>query len=155
MSQAKKKRVERRRSRPKQKRTGTWWIAGIAMRMQDGHVAIMPPVLGLAYDDQDRAMVRAMLAAIPWSELLGPEYEKSLETLRLQCLPIATKDVARMQEDLERQRDHHPEGKARQAARIALGQSEAAERVPIPQYVRELKSARHAGCKPAEMVRMD
>ena len=141
--------------RKQRRKAGTWWIAGISFPLGNGKVGILPPVLGLAHDDQDRAIVRAMLAAVPWSRALGGDYEKALPELRIQALAVAARDVPRVQQELETQRDSHPDGHAREAALITLGQSPEAEAVPIPQYLRDMKSPRHAGCKHARPVELE
>lgn len=141
--------------RKQRRKAGTWWIAGIQFPLGNGTVGILPPVLGLAYNDQDRAIVRALLAAVPWSRAMGGAHEKILPQLRIQALAVAASDVTQIQQELEAQRDAHPDGDAREAALIALGQSPEAEVVPVPQQLLDIKSPRYAGCKHAVGVELD
>ena len=144
------------RRRPKRLRrvAGTWWIAGIAFPLGNGEVGILPPILGLSYNDQDRAIIRAVLAALPWSRVLGGNHEETLPQLRVQALAVAARDVPQIQQELENQRDNHPNENARQAALITLGQSPEAEAIPIPQYLLDMKSPRHAGCTHATPIKV-
>ena len=142
----------KRRPKKLQRVAGTWWIAGIAFPLGNGEVGILPPILGLSYNDQDRAIMRAVLAAVPWSRAMGGDHEKNLPQLRVQALAVAARDVPQIQQELEDQRDNHPNENARRAALIALGQSPEAEAIPIPQYLLDMKSPRHAGCTHAKPV---
>ena len=139
------------KQRPKKlrRRAGTWWIAGISVPLGNGKVGILPPVLGLAYNDQDRAIVRAVLAALPWSQTVGGEGGEAVLQRRIQALPVAARHVTQIQQELEEQRDNHADANAQQAALIALGQSPEAEAIRIPQYLLDMKSPREAGCRHA------
>ena len=131
---------------------GTWWIAGISMPLEDGTVGIVPPVLGLTHDDQDRAIVRATIAATHWARAVGLDPDTVLPGLRVQALPVRHQDVPTIREDLVLLAEQHDNEDARRAARVALGDDAEAEAVPVPDCIRQLKSNRDAGCRPAQMV---
>ena len=134
MGKARRKRQKQRRVR----RRGTWWVAGIAAAMPNGLVTIVPPVLGLAYDDQDRAIVRATLAATVWAKAMGWNNDEELMDQSIQALPVNAGEAAQVQKDLKALRQHHPSPHGREAARIALGDSKQAEKLPIPEYISNL-----------------
>ena len=147
----------RRQKRPKkgrsrQHRQRTWWIAGIGTPMKNGMVALLPPILGIAYNDQDRAMVRAGLASTVWAKALGGNSDSLMRQMTIQALAAKPADAAQIQRELEDQRDHHPNAYARETALIALGQSESAEAIAVPDYIRNLPSARESACRTAEIV---
>lgn len=83
---------------------------------------------------------------------VGLDPDTVLPGLRVQALPVRHQDVPTIREDLVLLAEQHDNEDARRAARVALGDDAEAEAVPVPDCIRQLKSNRDAGCRPAQMV---